>query len=646
VFAAPETSVSVLNFDDRNAQFEVTQGTVDVYVRTLGNNDTIEIDTPNLAFVVRRPGEYRIDVAVNGESTVVSVPRGEGEAFGGNAAYVLRAGNSFRFFGSDLTDYESVPIARDTFTTWVAGRVQYRERSVSARYVSPDLIGYSDLDQYGTWRSVANYGSVWVPTNVPADWAPYRYGHWTWVDPWGWTWVDDAPWGFAPFHYGRWAYADNRWCWVPGPRNASPVYAPALVAFVGGDNFRLSVSSGPTDGVAWFPLAPGEVYRPAYTASREYFTRVNVTNTVVNVNNVTNVYNNPRTVSEVRYVNVNNVNAITAVPAQAFVQAQPVQRAKVRIDRAAIQNTQVVAAVPITPARESVLGSATPARAKPSQQVIERPVVAKQAPPAPPAPFQQREAALRQQPGKPLDQPDLAKGNGQKPNVRVVQAAPSAQPIPARAPEQPKGQREARQPAPAPAPQVAQPQPIPEQRRGPPEGRGQREAAKAPEPRRPTQAAPAPQPQVAQPQPIPEQHRGPPQREAQRAPEPPRPTQAAPAPQPQPAPHVAQPQPAPEQRRGPPQREAMRATEPPRPVQAAPAPQPHPAPQAAHPAAPPVVAQPAPEQRRGPPQRAAAPALEQPHAQPAPPPQHEAQPNDQERRAPRGKGNSEKDKRE
>ena len=118
------------------------------------------------------------------------------------------------------------------------------ERSVSARYVAPDVIGYADLDAHGTWSNVPTYGSVWVPRDVGRDWAPYRYGHWAWVDPWGWTWVDDASWGFAPFHYGRWAFVQSRWCWVPGPRHERAIYAPALVAFVGGSNFGVSVASG------------------------------------------------------------------------------------------------------------------------------------------------------------------------------------------------------------------------------------------------------------------------------------------------------------------------------------------------------------------------------------------------------------------
>ena len=128
----------------------------------------------------------------------------------------------------------------------------------------------------------SDYGNVWVPTRVEAGWAPYRDGHWAWVEPWGWTWVDDAPWGFAVSHYGRWANMRGTWGWVPGPVRSRAYYAPALVAFVGGSNFQLSISSGNVGGIAWFPLGPREVYRPSYAVSRHYFENVNVSNTVIN----------------------------------------------------------------------------------------------------------------------------------------------------------------------------------------------------------------------------------------------------------------------------------------------------------------------------------------------------------------------------
>ena len=310
------------------------------------------------------------------------------------------------------------------------------DRLPSARYVAPDVIGYEDLDAYGTWRSVANIGNVWMPRAVPAGWAPYRNGHWAWIDPWGWSWVDDAPWGFAPFHYGRWALVDDRWGWVPGPVRQRAVYAPALVAFVGGANFSLSVSSG--QAIGWFPLGPGEVYRPAYTVSRDYFTRVNVTNTVINTTYVTNIYNSRDRVTDVRYANFARPAAITAVSPAAFTQAQPVQRAAFAVDRQLLDKAQVIPLAKVAPQRESVTGASPAARAAP-QSAMQKQVIAKAAPPPAPVPLESKLPALRTAPGRPLDRAaaDTARsGPGQAaaptpamPSARVVKAVdPNAPP--------------------------------------------------------------------------------------------------------------------------------------------------------------------------------------------------------------------------
>ena len=217
-------------------------------------------------------------------------------------------------------------------TSSIAGRAIATARydnSVSARYVSPDVVGYQDLDANGTWRVDATYGNVWIPSRVAAGWAPYRDGHWAWVDPWGWTWVDDAPWGFAVSHYGRWANLRGTWGWVPGPVRSRAYYAPALVAFVGGTNFQLAISSGNVGGIAWFPLGPREVYRPSYPVSRGYFENVNRSNTVINTTVINNYYNNTN-VTNVVYANRQVPGAVVAVPTTAFVQSQPVSRAAVR----------------------------------------------------------------------------------------------------------------------------------------------------------------------------------------------------------------------------------------------------------------------------------------------------------------------------
>ncbi len=146
------------------------------------------------------------------------------------------------------------------------------------RYVfsAHDTPGYADLDRAGTWRNDPNYGNVWYPANMPGDWAPYHTGHWAYIAPWGWTWVDDAPWGYAPYHYGRWVFVGGGWGWVPGP----------VVGRSATRCMRRRWSAGSADldsavGIGWFPLGPREVFVPGYRYSPAYIERVNVTNTVL-----------------------------------------------------------------------------------------------------------------------------------------------------------------------------------------------------------------------------------------------------------------------------------------------------------------------------------------------------------------------------
>jgi hypothetical protein len=144
----------------------------------------------------------------------------------------------------------------------------------SAQYVSAEATGSEALDRYGQWQTLPDAGAVWFPTSVPEGWAPYRFGHWASIQPWGWTWIDDEPWGFAPFHYGRWINVDGRWGWVPGAPDPHPVYAPALVAFLDAPDGSGGGPDGPD--VGWFPLGPGDDYVPWYAAGPAYVERVNV----------------------------------------------------------------------------------------------------------------------------------------------------------------------------------------------------------------------------------------------------------------------------------------------------------------------------------------------------------------------------------
>src|SRR3984893_14813931 len=340
-----QTSVSFLNLDDRTVQIQLTSGTIDVRLRNLYGDNVFEVDTPNLAFTVLRRGDYRITVDPEGSFTTITLRDGQGQINGGGQAFLVDGGSQVQVSGTDYISYDIYDLpGRDTFDRWSRNRELREERSRSARYVSPELTGYEDLDQNGTWRMDRNYGPVWIPTRVSRDWAPYREGHWAWVDPWGWTWVDDAPFGFVTSHYGRWAYMNDGynqggWAWVPPRRDANrdlyaqrPVYSPALVTFVGDSNSARDFGDG--GGVAWFPLAPGEVYVPAYQTSPKYITNVHTTNTTFQQTVINNIVNN--NVQNTTHVNQQVPGAVTAVPKTAFVNAQPVAQAAVKVAPAAI----------------------------------------------------------------------------------------------------------------------------------------------------------------------------------------------------------------------------------------------------------------------------------------------------------------------
>src|SRR5947208_4367881 len=402
------TGFSFLNLDDHTAQMQVTAGTLIVRVRDLEGNQTYEVDTPNIALSLQQPGEYRVEVNDAGDTTVVKVSEGQAQAAGAGQSVAIGTQQSVTFSGTNTLSVESASLgAPDDLDGWSAGRERQLHDSPSRQYVADDVAGTQDLDTNGRWEQTPDYGYVWSPTVIVAGWAPYRFGHWVWIAPWGWTWVDDAPWGYAPFHYGRWVEWNSARCWVPGPRHLRPVYAPALVAWVGGPGGGVAVGVGAN--VGWFPLAPREVYVPGYHVSPNYVRNVNITNTtIVNNTYITNVYQN--NVTNIHYVN-NTAGAVTAVPQNVFTSGQRVGGHVVRLPAAALAGTAVTAAPPaIVPSRQSVLGAnAGRSVARPPAALLSRPVVARTPPPRAPVPFDRQVAAIQQNGGRPLARVDLAR---------------------------------------------------------------------------------------------------------------------------------------------------------------------------------------------------------------------------------------------
>lgn len=302
-----QTHVEFSELDDDTARITSNQGNLQLRVRDDLAGQRVEVDTGNLAVVIDEPGEYRIASDPAAGTTWVAVASGRVTLYGDNGqSQSLGARQQLTVSGRDLSAVGGAPQQTGGFEAWVAERNRLEDQSVSARYVSREVVGYQQLDNYGDWQSDATYGDVWFPRNVDADWAPYRDGQWVNVAPWGLTWVDAAPWGFAPFHYGRWARVGPRWGWVPGRPNGRPVYSPALVGFVGGGaNAGVQIGNG-RNGVGWFPLAPGEQWRPGYHASQRYVDQVNRMA----------IYN--RQARNDFYANQQMPGAVTVLPADRF----------------------------------------------------------------------------------------------------------------------------------------------------------------------------------------------------------------------------------------------------------------------------------------------------------------------------------------
>ncbi|MGZ4814594.1 MAG: DUF6600 domain-containing protein [Terriglobales bacterium] len=376
-----ETSLTLANVSDNAVQLQLDQGTLNLHVVKLFDGEIYEIDTPNLAFTVEKAGDYRFDVDNAGDTTVVTAWSGRGEATGDNPGIRISKGQQFTFRGGRSLQYVMTNAPGfDGFDSWCMARAEREDKSLSLRYVSPYAVGYSDLDEYGRWETIAPYGPVWIPVTVASGWAPYRWGHWVFIAPWGWTWVDDAPWGFAPFHYGRWVYFGSRWGWCPGPYYARPIYAPALVGWIGGSHWGVGLSFGVGGGVGWFPLGWGEPYIPYYRHSRGYFQNVNVTNThITNITYITNNYYGGQNVDRIHYVNMHTPQAITAVSNATFVQSRPTRTGVVPITRQSLTGAAVVSTLPVRPTRESTMGPGRPTAAPPVMAT--RPVVTRTNPP-------------------------------------------------------------------------------------------------------------------------------------------------------------------------------------------------------------------------------------------------------------------------
>jgi hypothetical protein len=161
------------------------------------------------------------------------------------------------------------------------------------------------------------------------------------------------------------------------------VFAPALVVFLGGKDFQSPRSGDDGDRpIGWFPLAPREVYQPAYKVSRPYFDRVNRSNGVIASTTLINGYQTGATHTinmvtnppKVVYANQRVAGAVVALPTRVFTHSQPVAKTEPVVSKESANREDLTPVGAVAPGTQSINGSAPQVRAKPPSD--ERRIVA------------------------------------------------------------------------------------------------------------------------------------------------------------------------------------------------------------------------------------------------------------------------------
>ena len=338
------SELEIASLRDGTTRLVLRRGRIGLHLREAAENDTIAVDVPQGA-VSLAGGTYDIETGEGERPLRVAVSDGEAHFSGASGDIAIGRGQVAVLGSSETVEASPIePGAADEFVAWCRDRDTDETRLAAPYYVSQDMTGYEELDSAGIWKINAQYGPVWFPTQS-IEWAPYRFGHWKWIAPWGWTWLDDQPWGFAPSHYGRWTLIDDHWAWVPGSYVAPPLYAPAVVAFLGTPGIGLSSEEGAT--VAWFPLAPGEAFWPSYTRDLDYIRNLNV-GAVPDVASLS-MQADGEPPFEIFHEDFANRLFTTAVPRAVFVNERPVATARLILPERRLQNAPVLMASPQIP---------------------------------------------------------------------------------------------------------------------------------------------------------------------------------------------------------------------------------------------------------------------------------------------------------
>lgn len=349
----PNTALDAVVLTDTQTQLALREGSAIFDVGYLPSGGLYEVGTPYGAVDFYEPGLYQ--VGIHDGNTIVSVLSGLAQVAGMGSSGRISKGEMLTLLGATAAEvvlsrlnnrdagylvddyyryqygnvYDGRYVTYDAYLNDPYYYDPYR-RNASYQYVAYTIPGVNDLDYYGDWVQVSNYGYGWRP-RVDAAWVPYQTGYWMNDYPYGLTWVSTEPWGYAPYHYGRWAFVNNQWFWIPDGVNTTPRYSPALVAFM---PFNDST-------IGWVPLGPGDPYVYRYYDENwqpHYLTRADV--------------------NLARLVNFGVPNAVTVVSFDAF--GRPIDpRVVMRVNPQTIAQVRpTLEPLLLTPLRNAVLNSA------------------------------------------------------------------------------------------------------------------------------------------------------------------------------------------------------------------------------------------------------------------------------------------------
>ncbi len=353
------------NLEDALTRIGILKGTVTIHARRVGyTRAPIEVQSKYVFARIDEWANLRLNIDEYGVAEVL-VRRGHTDVKRGDDGYFkLSRGDQLRITGPDAASIALETVNQeDDFDQWCDMRDAMQSTSISSRHVTTRMAGYSDLDYYGNWIDVPDYGTVWRPRTVVDNWAPYRDGRWTWRGSFGWTWVSYEPWGWAPYHYGRWVYADrHNWCWVPHAEvvvlnrrshyyHRRPVWYPSLVSFTyarHGRHFGFSLGSRHYHDpcVGWFPLGPYDHYDywDHYRHNRHSIGGSGniVAGDDVKINNGTVNYGtiNNGTINNI-YQNQAAPNALTVMPQRDFESGNFGKQEVATLDPSKVRNNQI-----------------------------------------------------------------------------------------------------------------------------------------------------------------------------------------------------------------------------------------------------------------------------------------------------------------